>query len=328
MSPVRSVKNQYLGINAHLHSYWQSMGGWEEFHTSSIVNISNALRIQLLPMGYTTGLEHSLQIRREENDDVERPKSDVTIYDTDVIRTTQPTVRHGTDTAELLMPLNKALQRSVISEKPYRAIGIYAAGRQDRGKPVGWIELLSPSNKPGGQDDEYYLNKRQSILEQGIVFVEVDYLHETPPTLESLPSYWRRGRLIAQDAHPYRILVLDPRPEIDDGQAHVYQFDVDEVVPIVKIPLSATDIIEFDFGHPYRKTYEEGVFGLLFVDYAELPMRFERYSPADQTRIARRMLAVLEAARNGVDLETAPFAVKEITLEDALSKLELLKATP
>jgi hypothetical protein len=25
MQPVRSIKNQYPGINAHLHSYWQGI---------------------------------------------------------------------------------------------------------------------------------------------------------------------------------------------------------------------------------------------------------------------------------------------------------------
>lgn len=55
MRPVKSLKNQYLGINAHLNNYWQTDDDWSEFHTSYIVHISAALKAQLLPLGYTTG---------------------------------------------------------------------------------------------------------------------------------------------------------------------------------------------------------------------------------------------------------------------------------
>jgi hypothetical protein len=37
------------------------------------------------------------------------------------------------------------------------------------------------------------------------------------------------------------------------------------------------------------------------------------------------MLAVLEAACNGVDLETGPFPVNDIELEAALAQIEILK---
>lgn len=47
----------------------------------------------------------------------------------------------------------------------------------------------------------------------------------------------------------------------------------------------------------------------------------------DQARIATRMLAVLEAAANGLDLEAGPFPVKTMPLEMALAKLETMHAT-
>src|SRR5262245_50751774 len=62
--PVRSVKNQYLGINAHLHSLWQAEGGWNNFHNRHIGDLAGLLRQKLLPMGYTATIEESLQIRR------------------------------------------------------------------------------------------------------------------------------------------------------------------------------------------------------------------------------------------------------------------------
>ena len=39
MEPMRSVRNQYLGINAHLHSYWQAVRGWNNFHNPYIVQL-------------------------------------------------------------------------------------------------------------------------------------------------------------------------------------------------------------------------------------------------------------------------------------------------
>ena len=90
MDMVRSIKNQYLGINAHLHSLWQNEGGWDEFHASHIIYLANTLKIPLLPMGYMAGVQHSLQIRRIDTA-AGKPESDVLIYDTDPNRQYQPT---------------------------------------------------------------------------------------------------------------------------------------------------------------------------------------------------------------------------------------------
>ncbi|MFN8490328.1 MAG: hypothetical protein U0350_22260 [Caldilineaceae bacterium] len=85
------------------------------------------------------------------------------------------------------------------------------------------------------------------------------------------------------------------------------------------------DKLIFDFGAPYHKILADMLFAYEWVDYSQLPMNFDRYTKQDQARIAARMLAVLQAARAGIDLETGPFPVKEITLEAALAQLETLK---
>ncbi len=48
MPALHSTRNQYPGINAHLHSYWQGRGGWSRFHTNHIADLLRAL---LLPRG-------------------------------------------------------------------------------------------------------------------------------------------------------------------------------------------------------------------------------------------------------------------------------------
>ncbi|MCE7982076.1 MAG: hypothetical protein DYG89_12845 [Caldilinea sp. CFX5] len=115
------------------------------------------------------------------------------------------------------------------------------------------------------------------------------------------------------------IVVLDPRPDLQNGKVYLAEFDVDAPIPTVLIPLNGADLLRFDFGASYRKTFEEELYGLEFVDYRELPQRFQRYQPADQARIAARMIAVLAARQDGVDLETGPFAAKAMPLDVALA---------
>ncbi len=216
--------------------------------------------------------------------------------------------------AELVLPLPEGLFGEPLSSKEYSAIGIYESvpGRLDRGTPIAWLELLSPSNKPGGRDAQDYIDKRLAVLESGIVFVELDYLHESAPTLPGLPSYRpRRGEPPATAARAYRIVAIDPRPNLRAGTIRANQFDVDAAIPTMSIPLSGTDALPFDFGPPYRKTFEETLYGLQLNIYVKLPQHFDRYNAADQRRVALRMLAVQEAAMAGRDL----------TLDEALARL-------
>ena len=104
----------------------------------------------------------------------------------------------------------------------------------------------------------------------------------------------------------------------------ISDFDVDAPFPTVALPLSGDETLAFDFGVPYRKTFEETLYGLQLVDYAMLPDGFERYSANDQRRIAARMLAVVEAATAGADLETGPFPVVDLPLEETLARLAAL----
>jgi len=325
MKPVRTIKNQYLGINAHLQSYWQARGGWNGFHTRHIGDLSGLLRQQLLPMGYTADIASSLQIRYLD-EPISEPESEVAIYDLDSTRSPRSFERQQPGgSSELVLPIPEIIVPLKKSEKKHDAIAVYELipDRRGRGKPVAWIELLSPSNKVYKQDAAKYSAKRETLLAHGIVFVEMDYLHESSPTIRGVVDYrTRKGQPGQPGSHPYRILAADPRPTLYKGLGHIYEFDVDQPIPTVTIPLSGTDKLEFDFGNPYRKTFEEMLYGLEFVDYADLPLNFDRYSPDDQARIVARMLAVLQAAHEGIDLEREPSPAKTLSLERALEQLE------
>ncbi len=316
MPIVRSIKNQYLGINAHLHSHWQGIGKWNRFHNVHIAQLLVTLKARLLPMGYTAETEESLQIRRVA-DHPSLPRADILIGDLGSNRTPASPLRYA-DVQTL--PIEEFVDAEDDAEHPYYAVAIYERLVNDLSIPVAWIELLSPSNKGGSLDAQSYRAKRKELLRNGLVFVELDYLHETPPTFERLADYSKQKA----GAHAYHIVVLDPRPTFMQGRVYLHEFDVDDLIPTVKIPLNGNDILDFDFGMAYRKTFEEALYGY-DMDYRRLPMNFDRYSKDDQGRIAGRMLAVLEAATNGLDLETGPFPVKPLPLETALAKLETVQ---
>jgi hypothetical protein len=314
MPPISSLKNQYQGINPHLHSYFQAKGGWATFHTEHIVHLSHHLKRQLLPMGYTTQVEQSLQIRRVDNR-MSRPRADVAIFDRDPHR---PTATPLLQRRPASMTFAELLDEPELSEARYRAIEImeYDPETMENGQPVAWLELLSPSNKGNSEDANAYRAKRMDILVQGLVFIEIDYLHETPPSFHTLGNY------PAEDSFPYRIIVIDPRPVLEDGPVQVAAFAVDERIPVLDIPLNRSEFIPFDFGIPYQETYNAGLYGVERVDYSKLPLNFDQYSRQDQIRIVRRMLAVIEAAKNGEDLEMGMFPIEDISLEEALRRIE------
>jgi hypothetical protein len=318
MGPVRSVRNQYLGVNAHLHSTLQGEGGWGNFHTRHIVHLADWLNRQVRSLGYIAVVEDSLQIRRADEPS-RRPKSDITIFDLQPLRTGDPQAGATQGSVGLLLPLAAALDMPELSEKPYRAVAIYeqAGPAQQTREPVAWIEVLSPSNKRIGDDAEAYLRKRRDLLDSGIVFVEVDYLHETPPTFAFLPDY---STMPQEPARPYRVVVCEPRPRHEDGWVRLVEFGVDELIPTIEIPLNGADLLPCAFAQVYRTTFETGFLGDL-VDYATLPVNFDHYSPTDQARIANRMLAVLAAAQSGADLEAGPLPVATLSLDEAMGQL-------
>jgi Protein of unknown function (DUF4058) len=322
MTPIRAIKNQYRGINAHLHSYWQSEGGWDSFHANHIADLMRLMTAQLLPMGYVADIQQSLQIRRYD-EPAGKPESDVTIYDTDPIRASRSYSQSSANPAALAIADIMTVRQEFAE---YAAVGIYeyVPSKPELGEPVAWVELLSPSNKPGGQDAAYYRDKRLKLLHSGIVFVEIDYLHESPPTFDRISRY--SGKNSDLDSHPYRIVVIDPRPIFDEGKAYPHHFDVDEPIPSINIPLNANDTLPFDFEAAYNKTFEETFYGARLVDYSQLPLNFDRYRRDDQEKTLARVLAILKAVKSGVDLEqNAPLPTEAIDFDEAMQQIEAWK---
>jgi hypothetical protein len=289
MTTLKTVLNQFPGINPLLHSKLQAEGGWDNFHVNHISDLTGFLQRDLRSMGYLAQAEQSLQIRRREDAGRHPPA-------------------YVTQGGSLALSVPDLLELTEEDLATYRAIGIYQkASDGARGDAVAWLELLSPANKPGGRHFAAYREKRTALLQAGLVFIELDYLHHQAPTI-AVPLYPEHA-----ESSCYRILIIDPRPDWLNGAGLVFPIHVDEKLPTLTIPLNVDDVIQFDFDAPYQQTYERLFFGDE-VDYDTLPQMWEHYSTDDQAKILSRLLAL---RNGGAVTQHPPLSIKPLSLVEA-----------
>lgn len=302
--PIRSRKNQYLGINAHLNSILQNVPGeWRSFHANHITHLCDLLERQL-PEGYYAITERSLQILREGRNG-ETPAASSGVPDILIAREAAraPLPTPAAATAPTMVRPAVELLRD--TEDELDAVVIYqTTPGGGRGEAVTRIELLSPSNKLPHADYWRYLDKREETLQSGVAFVELDYLHQTRSTIPGVPSYPHHET----GAYPYLIMTVAPYPSLEESHLHIYGFRVDEPIPSVPIPVGQEQLL-FDFGMAYNYSYAASRYRQSLVDYAQEPLRMDTYSPEDQQRIRRRMEIVRQAVEAGRSLDEGPFPI-------------------
>lgn len=287
------VQNLYPGINPHLNSALQGEGGgWESFHAKHVADLAEHLDA-ILPVGYYAILEKSMQIGTFDRDTTEPlAPSARTIPDVSVYReyaasgaaTSTPPIQSPT----LVFPLPIT---SPDEPEDITAVAIYeiVEGRVP-GRPVTRIELLSPANKPGHTHYASYIQKRRETLESGLCLVEIDYLHETRPILDVIPSYKHRQT----NASPYYILVSDPRPTFAEGNTAYFAFGLQDALPIFALPLVGQETTSVDLGAVYTHTFVASRFVQAMTHYDQEPERFHLYSSEDQTFIRQRMVEIAQ----------------------------------
>ncbi|MDX1994037.1 MAG: DUF4058 family protein [bacterium] len=187
----------------------------------------------------------------------------------------------------------KSLQRQH-SENAY-ALGVSIRLIPERhypGQAVTRIELLFPDVKVNGSQQQQYREQRIHTLQSGVVLIEIDLIHELPPILPAIPSYLDQEA----NASPYAIFVSNPRPTLSQGSVHVYQAGVLDHLPTVPIPLTGSDDILLNFDNVYHETFRASRLFSMLVDYEQLPVNVDRYSPADQQRIKALMDEIARSA--------------------------------
>jgi hypothetical protein len=282
--PIYAERNLYPGVNAHLNSYLQlaSGGMWEPFHANYITYLTAKIDASL-PPGYYALSEKSLQIGHYEGSlsipaRTIRTRPDISIY-------RNPSAQREVTAAPAITPPTYTLPLFDILEDEDRmdAIAIYQVKEGVLpGRLVARIEVLSPGNKQQGAHYEQYMSKRFSTLKSGLLLVEIDFLHHSPPLLEGIPNY-PTGEA---SARPYMLLVSDPRPTYGEGQTAVYTIGVLDELPVIPVRLVDSDVVAVDFDAPYQQTIASFSFFRNYTDYATDPPAFDRFTPADQAALS------------------------------------------
>ncbi len=261
----------FPGILPHLNSILQTPGVpdqpalWHTFHTSHIGHIVDELNT-LLPDAYIAYAEQSLQVRSSDWE-FGRPQPDVTVFQ-------QSPGPSGSPAQPALQPTWEAELLATVEnlQHPYAAV-VREVGDQNRlGRIVTRVELLSPWNK---RRDSAYHDRRAEFLQTGVPLVEIDYLHESPSPILTLPHY-----PADPDSLPYYSAVSDPR----SGHVRVYGFGVDSPLKPFPLPLAGDDVVILDLNPVYRHTVERGRWSRI-IDLTQPPERFDTYSQDDQRYI-------------------------------------------
>lgn len=278
-------RNQYRGINAHLHSHFQRNRGWTEFHQAHIRDIASALKKALHNYPeYTVHIVPSLQ-RAHYDLYSDAPPAQPT-EKRPISMSAEP--RDLSDIAALIAKPTVTLPiiNLFLEDQEISAVIV-----NFRGSPITRIELISPASKPSGSHHRQYIINRSQALSDLVQLVEVDYLHERRPLISDLTDYYDPEN----GASPYVITVGRMFSPTGPGEIQVYGFNVEDPIPAVPIPLYDNDILTFDFNMVYHHTFVENTLnGMRLVDYAALPEGFESYNSEDQSRIKRRMELIAE----------------------------------
>jgi hypothetical protein len=153
------------------------------------------------------------------------------------------------------------------------------------------LELLSPSTK---HDPAAYFDRRAAAFRDGVSLVEIDFLHEAPAIFrDELPDY-AAGE---EGAFPYVITLTRAGAESPATQFH--GLHVDEVMPVLEIPLAGDESFRLDVEEVYQFNFSADERAHLLLDYAELPRNVESYMAADRERIEAVMARVRAAVGEG-----------------------------
>jgi hypothetical protein len=286
--PITAKTNLFNGVNPHLNSYLQNtQGKWDGFHTFHLTDLVEYLD-EVLPTNYSVNAEESLQIRTLLPFDFQaKPTRTVP----DILIFGKSSGAQVLETATEPIGILELDEDQLFIEKPMMSVVVYQENTQGESFPVTRIELLSPANKSGGSHYWNYHKKKLETLKAGINVVEIDYLHQSPPVSPDLPSY-PRGE---PGSYPIWVLVSHPHPTYEKGKKTLYGSVINQELPKFLLPLAGDDKMIFDLNVAYNKTCLKTRMYREVIDYAQLPMAFDKYMPDDQERIHTRLKEIQDS---------------------------------
>jgi len=277
----RIAHNIFEGINPVLNEKFLQIWDWQDFHNAHLVDIRNLLKSVLLERGYVINLEESVQVYKLGDTP--------TLYRSDVLisKSSRPSLSEKAQSQSEAIPtvatqILPIRQMNIPEESP--SIMAIVIRKRRENKPITWIEMLSPSNKLPSQTFYDYQFKRKQLIDAGVCFIELDFIHTQPPTFYHVEAYTDGG-------YPYHLSVSVPRPTIQEGTITMYHFGVADKIPTIDIPLEGDDTHIFDFNAAYQKTFVESSYGLE-LDYHDLDL--STYLERDRQYILKRIASALD----------------------------------
>ncbi len=222
---------------------------WQDVHQSLIIALRENLAPRLRPRYFVAVETHTyITLPPDLKSQLRRP--DVMVLQ----RSRSTPVVGATATVEYAPYLLVDLPLHEPIEEGYLEVRLVPTG-----EVVTVIELLSHTNKQPSRERENYLDKRESLLESHVHFVELDLLRAGPPM-----PYTER----ASDGH-YRLLI---RRREEPFQARLYPFSVRQPIPNFPLPLLPDDDEpEINLGALLAQVYERAGYDLV-INYAQPPV--------------------------------------------------------
>lgn len=239
-------KNPYPGMNPYLEKYWGDV------HQSLITYARDALQGQL---------PADLKARMQERVVLDAPDPNAPGYYPDVHIFERPARPGGTGgglaTLEPAEPLTVTLECSPIREGYIEVIDV-KSGRI----VVTTIEVLSPSNKRPGENQNQFVEKQDELRAAGVNTVEIDLLRYGQRVLAVRPD-----RLPEKYQATYHACVWrKARPKV----AELYLAPLQRRLPVIPIPLRPTDRdVHLDLQALVDQSYLNGAYD--DIDYRAEP---------------------------------------------------------
>lgn len=241
------MANPFPGMNPYL----ENRRYWNDFHTSLMTYIRNALQPQIRPR-YVARLEERVY--------VEESRREI-LPDVAILRTKQSAGATATLSAPYDPP--QVLQ---VEEELHTEVYVQILDREQGLRLVTVIEVLSPTNKElNTKGRELYLRKQGEILKSDVHLVEIDLLRGGEYTLAP-----PRAKVIERFGDRWHYLISISRAD-DPHNFWLYPLTVRDRLPTIPIPLAIGDgFASLELQSIVNQCYEDGAYEAT-LDYREPP---------------------------------------------------------
>lgn len=228
---------------------------WGDVHTALCLEIRTALQPDL-PSGLRARAQEEVFVNYEEEEEerYQRYQPDAYVYQTGGFT-------GATAVAAEIATVKPILVKPLPIERKNRWVTIVDTKSHNR--IVTAIEILSPSNKTPGRRNKSYYQKISDYIAGGVNVVEIDLLRS--------PRYQLRIELDELPAHQRADYLLNiQRASRNDGVWEVYPVSLRDPLPVIPIPLRATDRdVQLALQPIIDRIYVEG--GHDDIDYTQPP---------------------------------------------------------